>query len=98
MLEIKTDDLMDPRIADFLEEHLEDMRSISPPESKHALDIPGLQQPDVTFWTVWDNNELVGCGALKELNQTHTEIKSMRTSRATRGTGIGINDMGNDGA
>ena len=51
----------------------------SPPESIHALDLDGLRRPEVTFWSVWQNAELMGCGAIKELDSRHGEIKSMRT-------------------
>ena len=88
-MEIKVDDLTDPRIASFLEQHLEDMKAVSPPESKHALDLEALKQPDITFWSVWQRGELVGCGAIKELDKKHCEIKSMRTCASKRGTGIG---------
>ena len=88
-MEITIDDLSDARIAEFLEQHLEDMKSVSPPESKHALDLDGLKQPDITFWTVWQDDALVGCGALKELDSEHGEIKSMRTDLNSRGTGVG---------
>jgi putative acetyltransferase len=80
-VDIKTEDLSGPEIAALLEEHLAGMRSISPPESVHALPLEGLRKPDITFWSVWENGELLGCGALKELNAQHGEIKSMRTSR-----------------
>ena len=56
------------------------MRRISPPESTHALPIEGLRKPEITFWTVWEDGELLGCGALKELDPQHGEIKSMRTA------------------
>jgi putative acetyltransferase len=83
---IVVDDLSGPRIADFLEEHVRQMREISPPESKHALDLDGLRRPEVTFWSVHDGDELVGCGALKRLEPGHAELKSMRTAVArTRG-------------
>jgi putative acetyltransferase len=85
---IRLDDLRGPEIAAFLEEHLENMRAVSPPESKHALDLEALRKPDVTFWTVWDGDLLVGSGALKELEPTHGEIKSMRTAVAYRGRGV----------
>jgi putative acetyltransferase len=88
-MEIRVDDLSGPEIAAFLDEHLRDMRAASPPESTHALDIEGLKKPEVTFWTVWDDRQLVGCGAIKELNPTHGEIKSMRTRATHRGKGIG---------
>jgi putative acetyltransferase len=88
MLEIRIDDLRGPEIAAFLDEHIRDMRSVSPPESKHALDLDGLRKPDITFWTVWDDRQLVGCGAIKELDAAHGEIKSMRTSASHRKKGV----------
>ncbi len=88
-MEIKIDDLSGPEIAQFLEAHIQDMKSASPPESKHALDLEALKASDITFWTVWDENKLIGCGAIKELDKTHGEIKSMRTSTPERGAGIG---------
>lgn len=87
-MEIRIDDLSGPEIAAFLEEHIKDMKSVSPPESKHALDLEGLRKPEITFWTVWDQGSPVGCGALKELNGSHAEIKSMRTSPSCRGKGV----------
>ena len=78
-MDIIVDDLSSPEIRALLDEHLANMRSISPPESTHALPIEGLRKPDVTFWTAWENGELLGCGALKELDAEHGEIKSMRT-------------------
>ena len=79
-MEIKIDDLSGAEIRALLNEHLEDMNRHSPPESVHALDLEGLRKPEVTFWTVWEDSELLGCGAIKKLGQTHAEIKSMRTS------------------
>ena len=87
-MKIEIDDLSSPEIAQFLEAHLDDMRSVSPPESKHALDLEGLRQPDVTFWTVWDNQSLAGCGALKRLDNQHAELKSMRTSPLVKKRGV----------
>jgi len=87
-MEIKIDDLTSQEIAEFLDDHIKDMKSISPPESKHALDLDGLRKPEITFWSVWAEGVLVGCGALKELNKTHAEIKSMRTLSACRGKGV----------
>ena len=87
-MEVRIDDLSGPEVALFLEEHLRDMRDASPPESKHALDLDGLRQPDITFWTVWEGSELIGCGAIKELDKNHAEIKSMRTSPSLRGRGV----------
>ena len=79
-MDIRIDDLKGPEIRGLLEEHLRSMHLHSPPESVHALDIEALRQPEITFWTVWENGELLGCGALKELDPQHAEIKSMRTS------------------
>ena len=80
-MEITTDNVTHPDVLALLEEHLADMYAFSPPESVHALDYDELRGPDVTFWTAWEGEELLGCGALKELDATHGEIKSMRTSR-----------------
>jgi putative acetyltransferase len=87
-LDIKIDDLSGPDIAEFLTEHLRCLSEVSPPESRHALDLDGLRQPDVTFWTVWLGREMAGCGALKELDPTHGEIKSMRTAQSHLRKGI----------
>ncbi len=64
------------------------MLSITPPESKHALDLDGLRQPGITFWSVVDGDLVVGCGALKRLDASHAEVKSMRTSSARKRSGI----------
>lgn len=88
-MEIVLDDLRGPEVAAFLAEHIEDMKAVSPrPESKHALDLEGLRAPDITFWTVWHDGLLVGCGALKELDDRTAEIKSMRTSSSLRRQGV----------
>lgn len=79
-MEIKIDDLTGSEIYELLQEHLRSMYLHSPPESVHALDIEALRRPEITFWTVWEGDELLGCGALKELDPQHAEIKSMRTS------------------
>jgi len=65
------------------------MYELSPPESVHALDLESLRSPDITFWTSWENDLLLGCGALKELDPKHGEIKSMRTPIANRRRGAG---------
>ncbi|WP_169334758.1 GNAT family N-acetyltransferase [Nocardia thailandica] len=87
--QIRVDDLLGPEIKEFLQEHIDEMRSISPPESKHALDLAGLRVPEVTFWTMWSDEVLLGCGALKDLGDGHAEIKSMRTSRVHKQQGLG---------
>lgn len=78
-MEIRIDNLEHPAIKSLLEEHLENMKQISPPESVHALDLEKLRVPEITFWTVWEEDLLLGCGALKELTPFYGEIKSMRT-------------------
>jgi putative acetyltransferase len=88
-VDIRLDDLSDPRIAEFLEEHLRDMRSVSPPESVHALDLERLKKPEIAFWSFWSGPELVGCGALKRLDAEHAELKSMRTATSYRRKGLG---------
>jgi len=88
-LQIHIDDLRGPEIKALLEAHLDTMAAHSPPESRHALDLEGLRAPAITFWTVWDGDELVGCGALKALDVEHGEIKSMHTAKAHRGKGVG---------
>ncbi len=80
-MEIRIDDLTSPEIAELLEEHLRDMYAASPPESVHALDLSKLRKPEITFWSAWVGSDLVGCGALKELEPGHAEIKSMRALR-----------------
>jgi putative acetyltransferase len=86
-MEIRIDDLSGPEIAALLSEHLQDMHANSPPESVHALDLERLRQPEITFWTIWDEGRLAGCIALKQLDLQHGEIKSMRTPRELRGRG-----------
>ncbi len=86
---LRLDDLQSAEVAAFLEEHLRDMRVTSPPESKHALDLKALRQPEVTFWSGWENQTLVACCALKQLDPTHGELKSMRVTTTHRGRGLG---------
>ena len=87
-LDIRIDDLRGPEIARLLQEHLDDMALHSPPESIHALDLDKLRRPEITFWTAWQGGELLGCGAIKALDATHGEIKSMRTSMHHRRKGV----------
>jgi putative acetyltransferase len=88
-MRIELDDLSRQEVQDLLREHLANMYELSPPESVHALDLAELRSPDITFWTIWDESLLLGCGALKELTPTHGEVKSMRTPRANRRRGAG---------
>jgi putative acetyltransferase len=87
-MKIIKDDLNGAEIAGLLREHLANMAENSPPESIHALNLEQLRQPDVTFWSAWDKNELLGCGALKEIDPRHCEIKSMRTAMSHRRKGV----------
>jgi putative acetyltransferase len=88
-MRIEIDDLSRPEVHVLLEEHLANMYDLSPPDQVFALDLTKLRVPEITFWTVWDEDKLIGCGALKELSPTHGEIKSMRTPSAARGRGAG---------
>lgn len=79
-MEIRIGNLKDSEIISLLTAHHRDMLSHSPIESVHALDISSLEANNITFWSFWINNNLAGIGALKEIDSTHGEIKSMRTS------------------
>lgn len=88
-MQIHAGGLDHPAVLALLREHLADMVLHSPPDSVHALDLEGLRQPGVEFWSAWDGERLLGCGALKELDAGHGELKSMRTASAHRGAGVG---------
>lgn len=85
---IKIDDLLGDKVIELLQQHHKEMLLHSPPESVHALDVSSLQAADVTFRSVWIDDQLAGCGALKQLSAMHGEIKSMRTSHAFRRQGV----------
>ena len=87
-LEIRLDDLTGREIAGLLQAHLDNMKAITPPESVHALDLTALRSPEITFWSAWQDSELLGCAALKEIDKTQGEIKSMRTAQAHRRQGV----------
>jgi putative acetyltransferase len=87
-MDIRVDDLRGPEIRALLQDHLAEMHRHSPPESVHALDLDALRKPDVTFWTAWSGLDLAGCGALKEIEPTHGEVKSMRTAPEFRRQGV----------
>ena len=86
--EIRSDDLHGEKIQRLLRAHLAHMLAITPRHSAHALDIEALRAPEITFWSLWEADELLGCGALKELDAKCGEIKSMRTTDAHRGRGV----------
>ena len=81
-MDIRIDDLQGSAIQALLQVHLDAMYEHSPPESVHALDLDALRHPSITFWTAWDGEELLGCGALKQHSAEHGELKSMRTASA----------------
>lgn len=87
-MQIREDNLEGSAIAALLQEHARSAYEHSPPESAHVLNLDELRSPDITFWTAWQGQELLGCGALKELDVKHGEIKTMRTEDAHRGKGV----------
>lgn len=88
-MHIIEDDLSGPEIRALLETHFAGMLANSPEGSCHFLDFEGLRGPGVTFWSIWDGGDLMGCGALKEHDPAHGEIKSMRTHEAHLRRGAG---------
>lgn len=91
-MEIREGGLDDPRVVALLNVHFQGMLANSPKDSCHFLDLSGLRAPGVTFWTAWDGEDLLGCGALKQLDAGHGEVKSMRTAaeHLRRGTGAAL--------
>jgi putative acetyltransferase len=82
-------DFSNSRVIELLRIHVASARAQTAPGSAHALDLAGLQSPDIRFWTIWDGNMLVGFGALKRLAPDHGEVKSMHTVESLRGRGVG---------
>lgn len=89
MLRIELDDLSRPAVLALLEEHVRNMYELSPPDKVFAFDASKLKAPDVSFWTAWNGELLLGCAALKEVSATEGEIKSMRTPSTLRRVGAG---------
>jgi len=87
-LEIRIDDLKGPEVLALLQEHLGSMEHTAPVESRHALDLTGLREPGITFWSIWDGPALAGFGALKHMTEAHAEIKSMRTATSHLRRGV----------
>ena len=79
----------DTEVNELLTKHFIELRSVSPEGSTHVLDIPGLKDPSITFWSLWDGEELIGCGALKLLEKEHGEFKSIRVADKYRKSGMG---------
>jgi putative acetyltransferase len=86
---IRVDDLRGPEIAELLAAHVAFCEASSPPESNHFLELDALRAPGITFWSAWDGASLLGCAALKELDPSHGEVKSMHTAALARGRGVG---------
>jgi putative acetyltransferase len=86
---IKSADFDDPGVVDLVRHHFTTARAATAPGSAHALDLAGLQSPDVSFWTMWKGETLVGLGALKQLAADHGEVKSMHTAQSMRRQGAG---------
>ena len=76
-------------VNNLLKKHFIELRSVSPAGSTHVLDIDGLKDPSIKFWSLWENNKLIGCGALKFLEKGHGEFKSIRVADEFRKKGIG---------
>lgn len=87
-MNIRLDDLRGPAIAAFLQAHLDDIAPTAPAASRHALDLAGLRQPGIRFWTAWMGDQVAACAALKLLSAEHVELKSMRTAPHLRGQGV----------
>ena len=78
-----------PQVNELLKKHFIELRSVSPADSTHVLDIAGLKDQSIKFWSLWENNQLIGCGALKFLEKNHGEFKSIRVADKFKKTGIG---------
>lgn len=87
-MHIRIDTLENPQVIALIREHIAVMEPTAPPESRHALDLDGLRQSDITFWSMWDGEQLAGIGAMRQLSQHHAEIKSMKTARAFLRQGV----------
>lgn len=88
-MEIRADDLSGEKIVALIQLHLNNMASISPPESCHALAVNSLRSPNIQVWSAWEGEDLMGCGALMRLDAQHGEIKSMRTAEQHLKKGVG---------
>ena len=89
MMRITPGDFGDPRVIDLLRVHVTIARAETAPGSAHALDFTELQSPNVSFWTIWEGESLLGIGALKRLSPDHGEVKSMHIAESARRRGVG---------
>ena len=90
MLNLVEGNFDNPKVNDLLKKHFIELRAASPEGSAHVLDIPGLKVPSIKFWSLWKNEKLIGCGALKFLDKEHGEFKSIRIHDNFRNKGNGI--------
>ena len=90
MLKSIENNFQNPKVNELLEKHFIELKAASPKGSVHVLDIPGLKDPSIKFWSLWQNDDLIGCGALKFLNRQHGEFKSIRIHDKFRNKGFGI--------
>tara|TARA_R110002033_G_scaffold42421_3_gene83420 strand:- start:69387 stop:69842 length:456 start_codon:yes stop_codon:yes gene_type:complete len=89
-LDIRLDDLNVRQVQNLLAVHLAGMHKNSPPDCVYALDLSGLQRANISVWTAWEGDELMGIGALKQLSPSTGEIKSMRTESRHLRKGVGL--------
>jgi putative acetyltransferase len=88
MFDLKPGDFSDPRVVALLRYHFETNRAVTPEGSAHVLNLTAMQVPEIAFWTLWEGDQLLGMGALKQLNPNDGEIKSMRTVEVAQRRGI----------
>ena len=88
-MQIEIDDISRPQVLTLLQEHLRNMHEITPAGQVFAFNASELRKPNMTFWTAWNGDVLLGCAALQELSSTHGELKSMRTPANLRRQGVG---------
>ena len=90
MLKSIEDNFDNPEVHELLVKHFIELRSVSPEDSCHVLDIAGLKDPTIKFWSLWDDDQLMGAGALKFLDKEHGEFKSIRVNDKFRNKKNGI--------
>ncbi len=88
-MKISRGDLSDDRILRLLRYHFDMCHAVTPPGSAHVFDVSRLAAPEIDFWAAWDGETLLGTGAMKPLDATHGEVKSMHTAEAARRRGVG---------
>jgi putative acetyltransferase len=89
MIRVSPGGLDDPQVVALLQHHYTSARAQTAPGSAHAMDLSRLKAPDIRFWSAWDDDRVVGVGALRALSDEHGEVKSMHTARAARRMGVG---------